>query len=1426
MKHILAQRYITSRGSRGIAFRPFFLALALPLALSTGCTPADTAGESARPAQVSAQPLFTNGDFEEGSLNGWSVTTHINNGITVPPGSVADLKLATGGSARTYARESAGGPESSIPAGLTAAESLRWPRYGNWAAVVNELGTSRNVNSLVQSATLTPADVDPADNKVHVRFALAPVFQNPGHSASQQPYIYVTLRNVTRDIVLWSTFNFADQPGVPWKTASNGIQYTDWQAIDVAPGDAALATGDTVELQVIAAGCSQGGHWGHVYVDGFGAFLPGLSIAASAPQSANTDSDLTYTYLVKNSGGSTVEDTTVTIVLPDQTTFSDLDTPPGVTCVHESATRTVTCDLGSMNPTASTSFGVKVHIAPTATNKVSHGNYTVSGKGVSPLIGPLVETNLTTGVTYADLSASLTDGIVAVGWGQPVRYTLVVTNHGPGDVSGASIDDTFPAELTNVSWTCVGSGGATCEATSGTGDIHTTADLPAGSQVTFIVDATVIAGSGTGTLRNSASVSAPAGLQDPDDTNDVAVDVDGIGTLHVLTVEKDPANTGNGTVVTSPAAINCGPDCTSENAEFLEGSQVSLTATATPGSTFIGWSGGCTDATNPCTLTMSAASTVTALFQVSTYALTTLTTNEGGTLTCPSPITHGQPATCTVTLTPGYELASLTDNGVDSTASVAGDGSYVLTNVTGNHELVATFTKRPGKDWGTECSTDSECSTGFCADGVCCASACDGQCEACDIAGSVGTCVAVTGTPRGDRPACASDGSECGGVCDGTNRATCSYPGDSVQCGTQSCSEGVAITGGTCSGAGSCTQQTQSCGDYICGELACFDSCTSDDQCAEDAFCLSGKCSPKGDHSKWLAQGSGCSSTGGTGVWWPLLLGSLAVFLRRRRGTGAVLATTAVLSVPMAAQAQEDLSRSFQVQRFQAQPGRDDVLGVQSAHIPKHLSFNLHLVADYAHQPLRLVSTDEPSFQRMLVGAQSFATLAGSVALFDRFEVGAALPVMLYQSTSSAGMVDPRLLAGVPTTAPSDLRLLVKAALIRAEDFGLAVSLPITLPTAPQDAYLGGGSVTVNPTLVGEWQGPRGSRLMANAGVLFARPQQFLNLQFGTAVTYGLGGRVDLVPRWNLALLSTLTGEVGLSSPSIPTSPLELLLALRWGFAKNLAMTVGGGPGLTNGFGTPRFRLLAAVSYVPSSDSPRPVKPAPAPVVAAPPPPPPLVAHDDEGRVLAGQSISIDVLKNDEGLPDEALRVTEVIASATGGQVEPTPEGTLRYTAKEGFSGQDTFTYRIEGNAGRSATARVVVGVEAPPPPPPPPAPSKVVVEKGKLRTLEKVFFAVSKDNALPESLPILDQVAEVLTSAPDIKKLRIEAHTDNSGNAAFNLDLSERRAKWVREYLVQKGIASERLESAGFGMKQPIDTNDTTEGRANNRRVEFVVVE
>ena len=81
-----------------------------------------------------------------------------------------------------------------------------------------------------------------------------------------------------------------------------------------------------------------------------------------------------------------------------------------------------------------------------------------------------------------------------------------------------------------------------------------------------------------------------------------------------------------------------------------------------------------------------------------------------------------------------------------------------------------------------------------------------------------------------------------------------------------------------------------------------------------------------------------------------------------------------------------------------------------------------------------------------------------------------------------------------------------------------------------------------------------------------------------------------------------------------------------------------------------------------------------------------------------------------------------------------------------------------------------------------------------------------------------------MLRSHPDMQ-IVIEGHTDHRGEDAYNLTLSEERAQSVRSYLVERhGIAAERLTVAGYGETQPVDTNDTPQGRHNNRRVEVAV--
>src|SRR5207244_3389602 len=111
---------------------------------------------------------------------------------------------------------------------------------------------------------------------------------------------------------------------------------------------------------------------------------------------------------------------------------------------------------------------------------------------------------------------------------------------------------------------------------------------------------------------------------------------------------------------------------------------------------------------------------------------------------------------------------------------------------------------------GVSCGGGVQCASGFCVDGVCCNTACDGQCQACDVQGSAGQCTAATGAPHGARQACASDGTGCGGACDGANSASCTYPVSA--CRGASCSAGVATLAAACDGAGHCPGvQTQTC---------------------------------------------------------------------------------------------------------------------------------------------------------------------------------------------------------------------------------------------------------------------------------------------------------------------------------------------------------------------------------------------------------------------------------------------------------------------------------------------------------------------------------------------------------------------------------------------------------------------------------------
>ncbi len=118
-----------------------------------------------------------------------------------------------------------------------------------------------------------------------------------------------------------------------------------------------------------------------------------------------------------------------------------------------------------------------------------------------------------------------------------------------------------------------------------------------------------------------------------------------------------------------------------------------------------------------------------------------------------------------------------------------------------------------------------------------------------------------------------------------------------------------------------------------------------------------------------------------------------------------------------------------------------------------------------------------------------------------------------------------------------------------------------------------------------------------------------------------------------------------------------------------------------------------------------------------------------------------------------------------------------------------------------------------------------VQIETERISLKDSIHFDTAKDTIKSESNSILDSIATLLRDHPELRKVRVEGHTDNRGTAEYNKDLSRRRARAVVRALVGRGIAADRLLSEGYGFDRPVADNRTALGRAKNRRVEFTIL-
>jgi OmpA-OmpF porin, OOP family len=398
---------------------------------------------------------------------------------------------------------------------------------------------------------------------------------------------------------------------------------------------------------------------------------------------------------------------------------------------------------------------------------------------------------------------------------------------------------------------------------------------------------------------------------------------------------------------------------------------------------------------------------------------------------------------------------------------------------------------------------------------------------------------------------------------------------------------------------------------------------------------------------------------------------------------------------------------------------------------------------------------------------------------FGPVEVAAHLPIAAYQDADFSllerqGVSGP-LVAPVSSSALGDLRLGAKVPVLDAARWpvGLAAMIDLRLPTGDGDAFTSDGLAIV-PSAVATRAFGR-VRLDAQLGYVIRGAGQYAQLVVHDGFTYGLGATVDLPQagpfrRWKA--IGELTGGwprgYDLSGDRY-RAPLSVRGGLRWFAWRGLSIEAGAGAGLGEaGYGREAWRVFTGVRWGHT----------------------PLPADEDFDR--DGVANAIDQCPREagpaalDGCPDR-----------DGDEIPdrddecPTRPGPVQ---NEGCP----------------------VAEDEP----------LVEIESQRLSLKDAIHFDTGKDSIRAESFRILDEIAKVLREHAELKRVRIEGHTDNVGAAAYNKDLSERRAASVVRYLVEKGgVPKARLEAKGYGFERPVASNATAVGRSRNRRVEFTIL-
>jgi OOP family OmpA-OmpF porin len=597
--------------------------------------------------------------------------------------------------------------------------------------------------------------------------------------------------------------------------------------------------------------------------------------------------------------------------------------------------------------------------------------------------------------------------------------------------------------------------------------------------------------------------------------------------------------------------------------------------------------------------------------------------------------------------------------------------------------------------------------------------------------------------------------------------------------------------------------------------------------------------------------------------------------MHRKRALLPTLAALFYISAPHNAAAQTT-ANGFALDRFEPSERGSTWFAADSLDLRGQTRFAAGVVFDYAHNPLVLY---EPNGDQVggIVSDQFFAHVGASLVLADRARFGLSLPIALAQS-GQAGSTGTLRVASDNSTTIGDLRLGADVRIAgQAGDPGtFALGLQFFAPTGSRSSFTSDGSVRLTPhaLFAGEvaplvYAAQLGYQYRANSDSFAGDPR---GSELGFVAALGL----EAIDK-RLVVGPEIYGNTVVSNSDAAfarrSTPFELIFGGHFSVAPQLRLGAGVGPGLTRAPGTPAIRGLLSIEWI---------QPLAEPV--APPP----SDRDKDGIIDTGDAcpdvrgVRTDdpktngcpppsdrdkdgIIDDNDACPDDAGVASK--DPGANGCPDRDKDGIIdKADACPDVPGIKTEDPKTNGCPDRDKDG-ILDEVDACPdeageknadpkkngcPPSkdrdgdgipneqdacpdaagqPNPDPKKngcpvARVEKGQIRIREQVQFANNSAQILKASNFVLEAVIKILKENPQIQKVGIEGHTDNKGSAALNKKLSEKRAQSVVSWLVAHGIDKSHLTAAGYGRERPIDSNVTDEGRANNRRVEFHILD